>query len=158
MKIHLIPAFIAVALVTAPLVSITTGSAHAQATQSLDPALNYGTVSVEAGKTQNLTVSVPLGQLGPFNEAALSTNKDGSVATGVVAIASVRSQARVNVEVRKATLMNSSESGRQLSVELRFALASSTEVGFKGQTPVEITLENKQNGNKTTFFVILQTK
>jgi hypothetical protein len=149
MNIKNITAKTGIALVAAIL---SVGAVAASAQNSFDPARLYGSVKFTAGKNADVTVFVPMFQLGRFNEIGLPSSVKGTDVRSVLKIVNISGPVGLEVELRSARLERTKEAGSVARVELRFKSVPYIVTG----TPVEITLENTQNGNRTSFFVMAQ--
>jgi hypothetical protein len=136
------------ALVATALLSA--GAVAVNAQNSFDPARLYGAVKFTVGKNADTTVMVPTFALGRFNETGLPSNVKGADVLSVLKIVKMSGPAGLEVELRSARLERTKEAGSVARVELRFKSVPYIVTG----TPVEITLENAQNGNRTSFFVM----
>ncbi len=148
MNIKNMTAKTALALVAAAILSA--GAVAANPQSNFDPARVYGSVKFNAGKNADVTVMVPTFALGRFNEATLPSNVKGTDVLSVLKIIKISGPAGLEVELRSARLERTKEAGSVARVELRFKSVPYIVMG----TPVEITLENAQNGNRTSFFVM----
>jgi hypothetical protein len=148
MNIKNITAKTGLALVAAAILSV--GAVVANAQNSFDPARLYGSVKFTVGKNADVTVLVPTFALGRFNEAALPSNVKGTDVLSVLKIVKMNGPAGLELELRSARLERTKEAGSVARVELRFKSVPYIVTG----TPVEITLENAQNGNRISFFVM----
>ncbi len=129
---------------------LSAGAVVVNAQNSFDPARLYGSVKLIAGKNADTTVMVPTFALGRFNEIGLPFNVKGADVLSVLKIVNMSGPTGLEVELRSARLERSKEAGSVARVELRFKNVPYIVTG----TPVEITLENAQNGNRTSFFVM----
>jgi hypothetical protein len=164
---NLIAATLAVTLVAAPA-TVQIAFAQTGATVTADPKLTYGWVFVEGSKAARTNVSIPLEGLGGFSEARLPITARGSDVSGVVRIASLKSDTPVDVQMQRATLVygpstkEARKDGRlpirSVFLELECALPSGVTVPAGRQIPVQITLENTQNGAKSVFYIVMQTR
>ncbi len=150
MNIKNMTAKTALALVVAAILSAGPVAANLQG--NFDPARVYGSVKFTVGKNADMTVLVPTFALGRFNEAALPSNVKGTDVLSVLKILKISGPVGLEVELRSARLERTKEAGSVARVELRFKNVPYIVTG----TPVEITLENAQNGNRTSFFVMAQ--
>jgi invasion protein IalB len=150
MNIKTMTAKTAIALVAAAILSV--GAVAINAQNSFDPARLYGSVKFTAGKNADTTVLVPTFAFGRFNEIGLPSNAKGTDILSVLKIVKISGPTGLEVELRSARLERTKEAGSVARVELRFKSVPYIVTG----TPVEITLENAQNGNRTSFFVMAQ--
>jgi hypothetical protein len=131
---------------------LSVGAFPVKAQDGFDPARVYGSVKFTVGKNADATVMLPTAALGRFNEIGLAANVKGTDVMSVLKITKISGPAGLEVELRSARLERSRETGSMARIELRFKNVPYIVTGL----PVEITLENAQNGNRTSFFVMAQ--
>lgn len=143
------------ALLTVGTIAGTTAPTSAQT--MFDPAREYGSVTLAPGKTTDVIVRVPTGQIGPFREIGLPFTTSGVNLQSVLKIVKVSGPSWLSLELRSARLERTRDDRERtggnatLRLELRVKTAASIPSGT--HVPVEITLENTQNGNRTAFFI-----
>jgi hypothetical protein len=160
-------ATLAIALVATPAI-VQSSFAQSGAVVTADPKLTYGWVFVEGSKTARTNVSIPLEPLGGFSETRLPMTARGPDISGVVRIATLKSDTSVDVRVQRATLVYGPTNNaarkdgklpsRSVFLELECALPAGVTAPAGKQIPVQITLENTQNGAKSVFYIVVQAR
>jgi hypothetical protein len=143
------------ALLAVGTIAGTTAPVNAQT--MFDPARAYGSVALAPDKTTDMIVRVPTGQMGAFHEIGLPFTTSGVNVQSVLKIIKVSGPDWLGVELKSARLERTRDDrertggGTILRLELRIKTNISAPMG--AQAPVEITLENTQNSNRTVFFI-----